>query len=130
MGSRRGLGLGRGLGSQREVDSLRKGLGFQGVKGLRGLLDGLRGVEAWRGLRSLELGIWISRGVQIYMGHLNIWRHTNTWGYMDAPSVSTNKQVKILGKILQHCCGNSFSFKWFGRGIRESKGVCPRRNTG
>ena len=29
---------------------------------------------------------------------------------------STNKQVKILDKILSHCCGNSFSFKWFGRG--------------
>ena len=46
---------------------------------------GLRGVGAWRGLRSLVLGIWISRGVQIYRGYLNIWGHTNTWGYMDAP---------------------------------------------
>ena len=31
--------------------------------------------------------------------------------------VSTYKEVKILGKMMQHCCGNSFSFlKWSWRG--------------
>ena len=54
------------------VEGLRMRLGFQGVKGLRGQLESLRCWGAWRGLRSLTLGIWISRGVQIYRGHLNI----------------------------------------------------------
>ena len=41
-------------------------------------------------------------------------------------SVESYKQAKFLGKILQHCCGNSFSFlKWSGR---ESGG--PRGDTG
>ena len=33
---------------------------------------GLRGVGAWRGLRSLGLGIWISRVSKYIEGHLNI----------------------------------------------------------
>ena len=38
-------------------------------------------------------------------------------------AISTYKQVKFLGKSLQHCCSNSFSFlKGSGRGIRGSKG--------
>ena len=38
-------------------------------------------------------------------------------GEFSVCGISTYKQVKFLGKILQHCCGNSFSFlKWSGRG--------------
>ena len=37
--------------------------------------------------------------------------------------ISTYKEVKFIGKILQHCCGNSFSFlKWSGKEAREFKG--------
>ena len=38
------------------------------------------------------------------------------WGFSMC-GIFTYKQVKFLGKILQHCCGNSFSFlKWLGKG--------------
>ena len=45
--------------------------------------------------------------------------------------ISTYKQVKFLGKILQYCCGNSFSFlKLSGREVRGVQGVCPKEDTG
>ena len=92
MGIRRGWGLGKGLGPQRGVEGLRKGLQFQGVKGLRGQLEGLRGVGARRGLRLLGQGIWISRGVQIYRGYLNIWGAYKHMGVYGCP-LSLHKQA-------------------------------------
>ena len=36
--------------------------------------------------------------------------------------ISTQKEVKLPGKILQYCCGNSFSFlKGSGREVRGSR---------
>ena len=52
------------------------------------------------GFWSLGRGLGVSEGVRVLEG------------------------VGGLDNILQHCCGNSFSFKWSGR---ESgvQGVCP-----
>ena len=51
------------------------------------------------------------------------------WGFSVCGS-STYRQVKFLGKILQHCYGNSFSFlKWSGGG-QEVQGGLSKGDTG
>ena len=69
-----------------------------------------------RGLGGYELSVCLFEG---------IWEDFGEFSVCD---ISTYKQIKFLGKILQHCCGNSFSFlKGSGRGYGV-QGVCLRED--